>query len=204
MTVTPVILPEPSAPGDVAISPLPLRPSLDPPVGTQDHLRGSLGAQLTLVEYGDFECPYCRAAAPVIDEVRRRLGERLCFAFRHFPLAGFHPFALSAAVGAEAAALYGQFWPMHDLLYTGAPRLRQADLRRYAAQIGVDPDLVVWPATRMVEDRVEADFNSGVRSGVRGTPALFISGLPYDGVVTADALTAALDASADPPPAGRR
>ncbi|MFN2497109.1 MAG: DsbA family protein [Pseudonocardiaceae bacterium] len=187
-----MILPELPDPRGTAISTLPPAPSLDPPVGAQDHLRGSLGAQFTLVKYGDFECPYCRAAAPVIEEVRSRLGERLCFAFRHFPLAEVHPFALSAAVGAEAAALYGQFWPMHDLLYAGEPRLRQVDLRGYAAQIGVDPDAVVWPATRMVEERVEADFNSGVRSGVRGTPTLFISALPYRGPVTADALTAAL------------
>jgi protein-disulfide isomerase len=192
VTATPTILPELPDPRGTAISTLPPAPSLDPPVGAQDHLRGSLGAQVTLVKYGDFECPYCRAAAPVIEEVRSRLGERLCFAFRHFPLAQVHPFALSAAVGAEAAALYGQFWPMHDLLYAGEPRLRQVDLRGYAEQIGVDPDAVVWPATRLVEDRVEADFNSGVRSGVRGTPTLFINGWPYRGPVTPDALTAAL------------
>ena len=195
-----VILPEPSDPRGTAISTTPRAPSLDPPVGPQDHLRGSLGAQITLVKYGDFECPYCRAAAGIIEQVRRHLGERLCYAFRHFPLAQFHPFALSAALGAEAAALYGQFWPMHDLLYTGEPRLRQADLRSYAEQIGIDPDAVVWPATRMVEDRIEADFNSGVRSGVRGTPSLFINGRPYPGPVTADALTAALAVGADSPP----
>jgi protein-disulfide isomerase len=169
-------------------------------VGTQDHLRGIPGAPFILVEYGDFECPYCRAAAPVIDEVRHRLGERLCFAFRHFPLADLHPFALSAAVAAEAAALYGQFWPMHDLLYAGAPRLRQVDLRGYAEQLGVDPDAVVWPATRMVEDRVEADFNSGVRSGVRGTPTLFVNGQPYRGPVAADELEMALVSAADARP----
>ncbi len=187
-----MILPERPTREGIEISTLPLDPSLDPPVGTQDHLRGSLGAEFTLVEYGDFECPYCRAAAPVIEEVRRRLGEQLCFVFRHFPLAELHPFALSAAVAAEAAALHGRFWPMHDVLYAGEPRLRQVDLRGYAEQIGVDPDTVVWPATRMVEDRVEADFNSGVRSGVRGTPTLFIGARPYPGPVTADALTKAL------------
>ncbi len=173
-----------------------LTPSLDPPAGPQDHLRGSLGAPITLVKYGDFECPYCRAAAGVIDEVRRRLGERLCYTFRHFPVAELHPFALSAAVAAEAAALYGQFWPMHDLLYTGESRLRQADLRGYAERIGVDPDAVVWPATRMVEDRVEADFNSGVRSGVRGTPTLFVNGEIYRGPITVEHLVEALETTA--------
>jgi protein-disulfide isomerase len=200
VTTTSVILPEPPDPRGTAISTQPSAPSLDPPVGSQDHLRGSLGAPLTLVKYGDFECPYCRAAAGVIAEVRQLLGERLCFVFRHFPLAQLHPFALSAAVGAEAAALYGQFWPMHDLLYTGAPRLRQADLRGYAEQIGVDPDAVVWPATRMVEDRVEADFNSGVRSGVRGTPTLFLNEVLYHGPVTVDALIAALAVGVAAPP----
>jgi protein-disulfide isomerase len=153
-----------------------------------------LGAPRTLVEYGDFECPYCRAAAPVIDEVRSTLGDQLVFAFRHFPLADLHPFALAAAVASEAAALQSQFWPMHALLYTGdEPRLRQADLREHAEVIGINPDIVVWPATQLVEDRVEADFNSGVRSGVRGTPALFIGGRPYRGAVTVTGLLAALE-----------
>lgn len=169
--------------------------ALIPPVGVYDHLQGALGAELTLVEYGDFECPYCRATAPVIDEVRDRLGDRLVFAFRHFPLAELHPFALSAAVAAEAAALAGRFWPMHALLYSGdEPRLTQDDLRGYARDVGVDPESVVWPATRAVEERVEADFNSGVRSGVRGTPQLFVGGTPYRGDLTVDAL---LDAVLD-------
>jgi len=166
---------------------------LDPPIGLQDHLRGILGAQVSLVEYGDFECPYCRAAVPVLDDVRARLGEEVVFAYRHFPLADVHPFALAAAVASEAAALAGQFWPMHARLFSGKePRLRQADLRRYAEEIGVNPDKVTWPATQFVEDRVEADFNSGVRSGVRGTPTFFIDGRPYSGSVTVDALLAAL------------
>lgn len=153
-----------------------------------------LDAPRTLLEYGDFECPYCRVAAPVIEEVRSRLGDRLVFAFRHFPLADLHPFALAAAVASEAAALQGQFWPMHALLYAGdEPRLRQADLREHAEAIGIDPDAVVWPATKLVEDRVEADFNSGVRSGVRGTPALFVGGRPYRGAVTVEVLLAALE-----------
>jgi protein-disulfide isomerase len=154
-----------------------------------------LGSELSLVEYGDFECPYCRAAAPVIDEVRRRLGDRLVFAFRHFPLAELHPYALSAAVASEAAALHRQFWPMYERLYSGdEPRLGQEDLRRYAEEIGVPPEKVVWPATQFVEDRVEADFNSGVRSGVRGTPTLFVNGARYSGPITVDDLTDALPA----------
>ncbi|NMH94224.1 thioredoxin domain-containing protein [Pseudonocardia bannensis] len=167
--------------------------ALDPPIGPYDHLQGALGSEFSLVEYGDFECPYCRAAAPVIDEVRHRLGDRLVFAFRHFPLAEVHPYALAAATASEAAGLEGQFWPMHARLFADdEPRLRQADLRRYAEEIGVDPDAVTWPETQFVEDRVEADFNSGVRSGVRGTPTLFVNGERYQGPVTVDALMDAL------------
>jgi protein-disulfide isomerase len=167
--------------------------TLDPRIGSYDHLQGVLGAELSLLEYGDFECPYCRAAVPVLDEVRSELGSRLVFVFRQFPLADVHPFALPAALAAEGAALHGQFWPMHDKLFEGdEPHLTQPDLRRYATEIGVDPARVTWPNTRFVEDRVEADFNSGVRSGVRGTPTLFVNGEKYDGPVTVDAVTDAL------------
>jgi len=169
--------------------------SLDPPIGPYDHLEGVLGAPHSLVEYGDFECPYCRAAVPVVAEVRRRMGDDVVFAFRHFPLAEIHPFAIAAALSAEIAGLHGQFWPMHDRLFAGdEPQLRQADLRRYAEEIGVPAHKVVWPATQFVEDRVEADFNSGVRSGVRGTPTFFVDGELYRGDTTVKGLLAALGA----------
>jgi protein-disulfide isomerase len=168
--------------------------ALDPPIGSYDHLHGILGAELTLLEYGDFECPYCRRAAPIVEEVRARLGDRLVFTFRHFPLAELHPFALSAAVAAEGAALKGQFWPMHAKLYSGdEPRLRQEDLRRYAEELGIPPEKVLWPATQFVEDRVEADFNSGVRSGVRGTPTFFVNGEMYHGPIDVTELIEALE-----------
>lgn len=132
-------------------------------------MQGVLGAELSLVEYGDFECPYCRAAYPVIEEVLARFAGRIVFAFRHFPLAQLHPYALSAALAAEGAALKGAFWPMFAKLYSGAePHLTQADLARYAEEIGIPPHKVLWPATQFVEDRVEADFNRAVRAGVRG------------------------------------
>jgi protein-disulfide isomerase len=167
---------------------------LQPRIGSYDHLQGVLSAELTLVKYGDFECPYCRRAYPIIEEVRQQLGDRLVFVFRHFPLAELHPYALSAAVAAEGAALKGQFWPMHAKLYSGdEPQLRQEDLRRYAEEIGIPPEKVTWPATRFVEDRVEADFNSGVRSGVRGTPTLFVNGEIYRGSITVDHLVEALE-----------
>jgi protein-disulfide isomerase len=149
------------------------------------------------------------------------MGDRLVFAFRHFPLAELHPFALAAALAAEAAGVHGQFWPMYVRLFGGdpgsgagqpprtecgvdasrpdrsQPRLRQADLRGYAEEIGVPPHKVVWPATQFVEDRVEADFNSGVRSGVRGTPTFFVDGELYSGDTTVDALLSALQHADD-------
>jgi protein-disulfide isomerase len=126
------------------------------------------------------------------------MGDELVFAFRHFPLAEVHPHAIAAALAAEAAGLHGQFWPMHDRLFSGdQPRLRQDDLRRYAEEIGVPPQKVVWPATQFVEDRVEADFNSGVRSGVRGTPTFFVDGVRYDGDTSVAALLDALQAADD-------
>jgi protein-disulfide isomerase len=155
---------------------------------------------MSLVEYGDFECPYCRRAAPIIEEVRERLGNRLVFAFRHFPLAELHPHALSAATAAEAAGLKGAFWPMHTKLFSGdEPHLTQADIRRYAEEIGIPPEKVLWPATQFVEDRVEADFNSGVRSGVRGTPTLFVNGEIYRGPVDVDELIEAMETTARAP-----
>jgi protein-disulfide isomerase len=173
---------------------------LAPRVGSYDHLQGVLGSELTLVEYGDFECPYCRRAYPIVEEVRQRLGDRLVFVFRHFPLAELHPFALSAAVAAEGAALKGQFWAMHARLYSGdEPALRQEDLRRYAEEIGIPPEKVLWPATRFVEDRVEANFNSGVRSGVRGTPSLFVNGELYRGTISVQDVVDALDSTAPAP-----
>ncbi|ANY05579.1 DsbA family protein [Pseudonocardia sp. HH130630-07] len=167
---------------------------LDPPVGPYDHVLGAPGAELTLVEYGDYECPYCRDAAPVIDEVRARLGERLRFVFRHFPLHEVHPHAIAAALAAEMAAREGRFWEMHAALFApGPPRLGQDDLRAHARTAGARPDQVIWPATRAVEDRIEAGFNAAVRGGVRGTPTLYVNGERYRGEVTVDALAAALE-----------
>jgi protein-disulfide isomerase len=177
-------------PGRTAIS----APTLDPRIGPQDHIQGFVGAKVSLLEYGDFECPYCQAAFPVINDVRHQMGDKMVFAFRHFPLASIHPHAIAAALAAEAAALVQRFWQMHYRLYKRPNRLTQPDLRRHAEAIGVDPDTVVWPATRLVEDRVEADFNSGVRSGVRGTPTLFINGRPYDGAVRVPELLEAVRA----------
>jgi protein-disulfide isomerase len=160
-----------------------------------DHVRGSSAGRL-IVEYGDYECPYSRQAFREIQRVETRLGEGVRFAFRHFPLAEIHPHALAAAAAAEAAALQGRFWAMHELLFHRQKALDEDDLRRYAADL--DLDVARFDGDRAgarVLQRVRRDVDSGLASGqVRGTPTLFIDGAVhrgrYDAAVLVEALTA--------------
>jgi protein-disulfide isomerase len=140
-----------------------------------DHVRGRAGAKL-IVEYGDYECPYSRAAYRAIEAVQAKLGGGVRFAFRHFPLTEIHPHALAASRAAEAAALQGRFWEMHDLLYHRQKALEDEDLRRYAVELGLDIERFDNDrGGQVVLDRIERDFRSGIESGeVRGTPTLFI------------------------------
>ena len=156
--------------------------ALTPPVGPDDHAAGPANAPVTLVEYGDFECPYCGQAYPIVKALQERLGTRLRFVFRNFPLSESHPHAEHAAEAAEAAGAQGQFWEMHDALYEHQRALRDPALIGYATDLGLDAARVAreletgaWTA------RVRADFLSGVRSGVNGTPTFFINGERYDG-----------------------
>jgi protein-disulfide isomerase len=156
-------------------------PRLVLPVGARDHIQGPADAPLTLVEYGDFECPYCGMAYPLIKDTQRQLGDQLRFVFRHFPITTSHPHARHAAEAAEAAAAQGQFWEMHDMIYEHQQTLGDAHLRRFAAQLGLDEERFDRDmAERRYEDRVREDFMSGVRSGVNGTPTFFINGVRYD------------------------
>ena len=159
------------------------RHELVPPVRKdRDHIRGEPDAAVQLVEYGDFECPFCGRAHSVIEQIERDLGRSLSFVFRHFPLATMHPHALRAALAAEAAAEQGAFWPMHDALFENQEALEDEDLVRYAADIGIDVDRFVDSlAAAKHEGRVREDFRSGARSGVNGTPTFFIDGVRYDG-----------------------
>ena len=151
-------------------------------VGTRDHARGPKDAPVTLVKYGDYECPYCAEAHPVLKELQERVGEQVRFVFRHFPLDSVHPRARRAAQAAEAAASQGRFWEMHDLLYERQAELGEEDLMRYAAELGLD-------LRRFEEDlandnhawRIEEDRLGGDRAGVGGTPAFFVNGLRYTG-----------------------
>ena len=155
------------------------------PVGPQDHVLGSRDAPVTLVEYGDFECPHCRTAHPVVQEVVRTMGNDLQFVFRHFPLTRVHPHAEHAAEIAEAAGEHSKFWPMHDLLFEHQDALDDPHLLVYAAQLGVDPG---WAAAALeqevFQERVRTDFASGIRSGVNGTPTFFINGTRFDGATS--------------------
>jgi len=156
--------------------------ALVPDVGPDDHVSGPGSAPLTLVEYGDFECPYCAMAYPIVHAIRRELGDQLRVAFRHFPLKESHPHAQHAAEAAEAAAAQDAFWAMHDRLFENQHALEDADLVEHARRIGIDPGLV----ERALDDgtytrRVRDNFRSGVRSGVNGTPTFFINGIRYDG-----------------------
>jgi protein-disulfide isomerase len=165
----------------------------------RDHVEGKEDAAVTLVEYGDYECPYCGAAYPIIKEVQARMGERLRFVFRNFPITTSHPHADRAAEAAEAADTQGKFWPMHDLLYENQRRLRDPDLRAYAETLGLDLERFDRElAERVHADRVHEDFMSGVRSGVNGTPTFFINGVRHDDSYEVEPLLAALERAATP------
>ena len=170
---------------------------LTPPVGPHDHSQGPEDAPVTLVEYGDFECPHCGRAHPIVKEVQRRMGDRLRFVFRHFPLSAAHPHAQSAAEMAEAAGTKGKFWRMHDLLFENQDALEDGDLIGYAERLGLDPR---WAAEALRQhtfaEPVRKDFLSGVRSGVNGTPTFFINGIRHDGPWDAASLLASLTAAA--------
>ena len=163
------------------------------PVAGRDHMQGPIEAPIALLEYGDFECSVCGEVYPVIKEIRRRLGDSLCFAFRHFPMTNVHPYAQRAAEAAEAAGAQGSFWEMHDLLFENQDALEDEDLARYAAALGLDvPRFMTDVLAGKYAWRVREDFKSGVRGGVNGTPTFFINGERYDGARGLDPLLAAL------------
>ena len=160
--------------------------------GPNDHAQGKADAPVTLVEYGDYECPHCGRAFPIVKRLQARLGAPLRFVFRNFPLAEAHPHATAAAEIAEAAALQGKFWEMHTVLFTHQQALEAADLQNYAEKLDLDIDkLAAALQSGAPAERVRADFQSGVRSGVNGTPTFFINGLRFDDDWTDEAAFAA-------------
>ena len=155
---------------------------LKPPVGSGDHVQGASTATIELVEYGDYQCPHCGRAYPIIKAVQKVMGDEMKFVFRNFPLQEVHPNALNAAVAAEAAGAQGQFWEMHDIIYENQSHLDDASLIRFAQKIGVDVEKFETDFEKPeFLEKVESDFESGVRSGVNGTPGFFINGQKYNG-----------------------
>jgi protein-disulfide isomerase len=159
-----------------------MKAELSPPVGKRDHVIGPENAPVTLVEYGDYECPYCGAAHLTLKKAQEVMGDNLRFVFRHFPLTQIHPHAEAAAEAAEAAGAQDRFWEMHDLLYENQQMLDPWHLVGFAEQLRLDAVRFARELQEHVyHDRVREDFMSGVSSGVNGTPAFFINGLRHDG-----------------------
>jgi len=181
-----------------------LQGTLRPDVSERDHMLGPVDAPITLVEYGDFQCPHCRRAHGILPRALKRMGDRTRFVFRHFPLAESHPNALHAAEAAESvAAQAGEraFWKMHDLLYDHQHDWEQATsdaaILELARQAGANADVIAADLDEeKYEEHVKADFMSGVRSGVNGTPTFFINGRRFEGDwTTVDTFVAALEAA---------
>jgi protein-disulfide isomerase len=168
------------------------------PIGDRDHTRGPTTAPVTLVEYGDFECPFCGQAYPVVEALLEQLADEVLFAYRHFPLTQVHPQAQHAAEASEVAAVHGRFWEMHHLLFQNQRALNDRSLARYAESIGIDPaDVIAALAEGTYVARVREDFLSGVRSGVNGTPSFFINDLRYDGPRDLRSMVAAVKYAAE-------
>jgi formate-nitrite transporter family protein len=168
------------------------------PVSERDHALGSPDAPMTLVEYADFECPYCAAATKAIAYLRRHLGGEIRFVFRHFPVTELHPHAEQAALAAEAAAAQGKFWQMHDLLFERQDAMERQDLERYAEEIGLDlSDFVLELGLRSGLDRVQKDLESGRASGVNATPKFFLNGVRFDGTDLRELVPAVEQAARD-------
>jgi Na+/H+ antiporter NhaA len=159
----------------------------------RDHIRGRPGAAITLVEYGDFECPYCGRAEPMIREALRTTEDDVRFVFRHLPLSDVHPHAEAAAEAAEAASAQGAFWEMHDLLFTRQDALTLRDLIRYAGELGLDVERFREDMRqRRYAARVREDISTADSSGVSGTPTFFINGRRHYGAYDTASLLAAV------------
>ena len=166
------------------------------PVGERDHIQGPATAAITLVEYGDYQCPYCGQAYPIVKELQEQLGKKLRFVFRNFPLSTMHPYAEHAAEAAETAGADGKFWEMHDMLYENQEALDDEDLVQYATALGLDPLRFTTDLAKHTKAaRVREDFMSGARSGVNGTPTFFINGVRHDDSFELASLLKAMEAA---------
>jgi protein-disulfide isomerase len=168
-------------------------------VTSADHAEGPENAEVTLVEYGDYQCPHCGHAYPITKRIQKHFGDRLRFVFRNFPLSEIHPHAESAAETAEFAGAQGKFWEMHDRLFENQQKLGDHLYARLAGELGLAaPALLQSLAAGEFEGRVSADFKGGVRSGVNGTPTFFINGQRHDGPFEFEDLKLAIEAAMAP------
>lgn len=174
------------------------RERLSPPLEEVDHLRGERDAELELVMFGDFQCPFCLGAQSVLRRVRQRLEGRLLFAFRHLPIPEKHPLALLAAEASEAAAAQGRFWEYHDALYAEQPKLSRETMLRIATELELDADRVAAELDSGVHlPRIERDLASAQASGATGTPSFYVNGAHFTGAYDAGSLVEALEAGGD-------
>jgi protein-disulfide isomerase len=168
---------------------------LTPPINKQDHIKGPRNAAVQLVEYGDYQCPYCAAAFPIVNAVERLFNGQMAFVFRHFPLAEIHPCAKPAAIAAEAADRQGKFWPMHNMLFQYQQQLSPKSLLVFAEELELNiKSFKADTLDPVLTEKVEAHFESGVRSGVNGTPSFFINSYKYTGAFDFDSLSGAVGA----------
>jgi protein-disulfide isomerase len=166
---------------------------LNIPDATRDHIQGAIEAPIALLEYGDYECPFCAEVQPIVKEIQQHLGDDLCFAYRHFPLTQVHPHSEHAAEAAEAAGKQGRFWEMHETLFENQRALDDDSLAKYAFALDLDGmRLIREVVTGAYAKRIREDFRTGVRGGVNGTPCFFINGRRYDGARGLDSFLAAL------------
>ena len=170
---------------------------LQTPITDQDNVLGDADAPVQIVEYGDYECPYCGAAHPVVADLLSQRGPVVRFAYRHFPLTNVHKHAEFAAEAAEAAGAQGNYWTMHDWLFEHQQQLKPSLVTEAAARTGLDTALFTQQlSARTFHPKVQEDFMTGLRSGVNGTPTFFINGIRHDGPATLPALLAAVDGAA--------
>jgi len=155
---------------------------LKPPVSNKDNIDGNPHAPIELVEYGDYQCPHCGRAYPILKNIQKRMGDKLKFVFRNFPLTEIHPDAFNAALAAEAAGLQKKYWEMHDIIFEHQRHLATENILAYAKRIGLNmaefSKDIQLPA---LSEKVENDIESGIRSGVNGTPSFFVNGVKYNG-----------------------
>ncbi|HEV3186466.1 MAG TPA: thioredoxin domain-containing protein [Acidimicrobiales bacterium] len=176
------------------------RAQLVVPVGPNDHVEGPEDAAITIVEYGDFQCPYCGQAYPIVKRLQSDFGDSLRLVFRNMPLTNVHPQAELAAETAEAVGLQGKFWPMHDVLFENQQDLSGPAILRYVEDVGADLSQVANALNDgVVQKRVKDDVESGIRSGVNGTPTFFVNGERYDGSWDYDNFHAFLEDLLDQP-----